>query len=280
MNTQPRVNFFKDRGHYYVNEELVDGMTMAQCRDAGGIPSVTTKIASWNDDGLIFWKIGENVEAAYNCIDAAVAASSTLEEFRVLTAEEFYRVHNELRLGQKMHDAMFKVISTAIPMVSFQKFFTAHADPEVKALVFSAKAAYAWLLDLCAQGIAEKKLYSKEHGISGTADYSGMVNTKEGESLPGGVDWKCKYIKKHPGFSTKTGEMLTFRGPKKEDNHRMQLGAYGRVEEWQHGWICYISTNPDVQGIKPIWYDKAELIKGYRAYANISSAYDILNGFK
>ena len=71
--------------------------------------------------------------------------------------------------------------------------------------------------------------------------------------------------------------MKTFRGPKKEVNHRMQLGAYGRVEGWEHAWIVVISTNPDVQGIKPIWYDKAELVKGYKAYAHVSRAYDILN---
>jgi hypothetical protein len=252
---------------------------MATCREQGGIPSVTTKIANWNDPGLMFWKIGENVEAAYNCIDAAISSKATLEDFRRLTAEEFYRVHNEMRLGNLIHEILEQAITTAIPLQNFQQFFTGHADSQIQNLMFSCKAAYAWGLEVISQGSAEKIIYSKEYGISGTADVDGMIRTKAEDLLRGGIDWKTKYIKKHPGFG-KEGQRLALKGPKKEDNHRMQLGAYGRVQEWEHGWICYVSTNPDVQGIKPIWYSKEELVKGYRAYAYISKAYDILNGYE
>lgn len=279
MNNTPNIMHFRDRGHYYLNGILVDDLTMATCREQGGIPSVTTKIGSYMDPGLMFWKIGENIEAAFNSIDAAIACDADLEQFRVLVADEYYRMHNEMRLGTKIHYIMDKALTEGILLQNFQQFFAGHADSEIKDLVFSCKAAFAWALDTISQGRFEHTIYSKEHGISGTCDGTGMVATPKGDHLIGGIDWKCKRIKIHPGFKA-DGQMKAMKGPKKEDAHRMQLGAYGRVEGWEHAYICVISTNPDVQGIKPIWYDKAELVKGYRAYANIAAAYEILNGYR
>ena len=180
MNTNPNVSNFRDRGHYYVNGILMEDMTMAKCRDAEGIPSVTTKIANWQDDGLVFWKIMENIDAAYNCIEPAMKNQVSIEDWRRLVADEFYRVHNEMRMGTLIHDVMNHMWLNTVPLPAFNQIFAGQAAPEIQDLVFSCKAAYAWLLDHRPQGFSEKILFSKEHGISGTADYSGMVDDKHG----------------------------------------------------------------------------------------------------
>lgn len=269
---------WKDRGHYYLNRVLMEGMTMAQCRDAGGLPSVTTKISSWLDDGIVFWKIDENVEAAYNCIDRAVSISASLDEFRKMVADEFYRVHTELIVGDMVHDIMDKLIKNAVKLEHFSQFFPEYAAPMIREIPLSIKAAYAWFLDNTDQAASEKLIYNEASGIAGTADVSGMVRDESGNLAVGGVDWKSKFIKKHPGFK-KDNTMRAFQ-VRKNPQHVMQLGAYGKEEGWNHGWVVIISTNPDVQGIKPMFYDQAALAKGYKIYAHTARAYDIQNGFR
>ncbi len=267
---------FKDDGHYYLNEMLIEGMTKAQCRDQGGIPSVTTKIGSWNDNGIIFWKINENIEAAYAVLDRA--NDITLEDFKKIVADEFYRTHNYIRLGTRIHDVLGKAINQGIPNNGFVAFYKAHAHESVADLFESVQIAYEWYLETVSQCHAEVVLYDKEAGISGTCDIDGVITTPDGAIIPGGVDWKCSFIKRHPGFRKTDGRQKSF-GKSKDIKHKMQLGPYGRVRGWRGAYLVYISTNPLVPGIQVQYYDEADLHEGFRAYAYIARAYDVINGF-
>lgn len=269
---------FQDRGHYYVEGVLMESMTMAQCRDQGGLPSVTTKLDTYNPSSLMFWKIDENIQAAYRCIDSALRMDTTLDEFRKLVADEFYRVNNQLIVGTAVHAIMEKLIKNGVTLKQFSDFFHEYADHLVRQIPISIRQAYAWYLDNCKNAACEKLIFDKKSGIAGTADVSGMVNDDGGVAAVGGVDWKSKFIKDHPGYK-KDGTMKALRY-RKDPKHMMQLGAYGKVEGWKHGWVVVVSTNPEVQGIKPIYYGIEDLKKGYQAYAHISIAYDTINGFR
>jgi hypothetical protein len=60
----------------------------------------------------------------------------------------------------------------------------------------------------------------------------------------------------------------------------MQLGAYGRVENWAKAFLVTISTNPLIPGIQVHEYSTDQLREGYAAFQHLSQAYDILNGFR
>jgi len=267
---------YQDRGHYYLNGVLNSELTKAKCRDAGGIPSVTTKIDSWTDSGLMFWKIGENLEAAYAVLDKSIGLS--LADFKELVAIEYYRTHNALRLGTFIHDILHQLISNGIENRLFMSFFKEYADPQIQELFESVQMAYEWYLEHFDQAQSEKILYEKDTGISGTCDLTGMLLSPDGTKIVGGADWKCTYVKKHPGYYKKDGKMKSL-GIKKSNDNKMQLGAYGKVLGWEGAYIVKISTNPMVSGIQPQWYSKEELVKGYTAYAHVARAYDIFNGF-
>jgi hypothetical protein len=268
---------FQDRGHYYVEGILMEGMTMAQCREQGGLPSVTTILDHWQSPGLTFWKINENVEAAYRCIDSALRMDTSLDEWKKLVADEFYRVNNHLQVGTDVHDIMEKLIKNGVSLDQFSDFFHEYASFRIRNVPISIRQAYAWYLDNCKNAACEKIIYDKANRIAGTADVSGMVRDDKETLGVGGVDWKHRFIKQHPGYK-KDGTMKALRYSK-DEKHMMQVGAYGKVEKWMHAWVVVISTNPDVQGIKPMFYGFEELKKGYMAYAHISRTYDILNKF-
>jgi hypothetical protein len=267
---------FRDDGHYYLNGVLIDRMTKAQCRDQGGLPSVTTKTGSWNDEGLIFWKIDENIQAAYAVLDGAIGVS--LDDFRKLVAEEFYRTHNYIRLGTAIHDVLNKLAKQGIRNDIFMSWYREHCPPETAEFFESVQMAWSWYQEHVEQGMTELILCDKETGIAGTCDVNGLIISPDGEHLPGGVDWKCTYVKKHPGYRKSDGVMKSF-GIKKDIKNQMQAGAYGRVLGWKGAYIVKISTNTLVPGIQAQWYSHEDLIKGYKMYAYIARAYDLINGF-
>ncbi|RLC32367.1 MAG: hypothetical protein DRH37_00735 [Deltaproteobacteria bacterium] len=267
---------YQDRGHYYVNGVLTDHMTKAKCRDAGGIPSVTTKIDSWTDSGLVFWKIRENIDAAYRVIDSGIGVSA--EDFRKLVADEFYRVHNELFLGSYIHDILDKLIKNGVENRLFMSFYKEYADRQITDLFESVQMAYEWYREHVDQAKTEQVLYDQELRISGTCDVNGMIISPDGTKVPGGVDWKCSYVKKHPGYKKADGTMKSF-GFSKSVDYSMQLGAYGRVCGWKGAYIVKVSTNPLIPGVQALWYDQEELLKGYKIYGHVARAYDLINGY-
>lgn len=267
---------FRDDGHYYINGILMEGMTKAQCRKEGGLPSVTTKIGSWNDDGLIFWKIDENIQAAYAVLGDAIGVS--LEDFRAMVASEFYRTHNYIRLGTDIHAVLYNLVRNTVRQDKFMSWYKEYSPPSVADQFESVQMAYEWYKEHVKQGVSELVVYDKETGIAGTADINGLIVTPDGETIPGGVDWKCTYVKKHPGYRKADGAMKSF-GIKKDIKNQMQAGAYGRVLGWKGAYIVKISTNTMVPGVQAQWYNQEDLIKGYKAYAYIARAYDIINGY-
>ena len=276
---------FKDKGHYYLNGKLMEDFTLAKCREEGGIVSVTTILENYTPPGLVFWKIDENIECAYDMMPSAFRVQATLPEFRKMVADEFYRTHNHLVIGDVFHKAMAMAISQAVSLDMFNEFWRAHADTKVWDIVEAAKMAYEWLLEHTEGGKAEVEVYDKDRFLAGTADYSGRLMddsgsylSESGEPAIRGLDWKTKFIKRHPGFSKKTGEILALP-IKKDPKHPMQLGAYGRVLGWHGGWIINVSTNPDIPAIKPVYYDGAAIVQGYQAFGHLNRTFRIMNNF-
>jgi hypothetical protein len=265
---------YQDRGHYYVDEVLIDGLTMAKCREAGGIPSVTTKLANWSSPSLKFWAIEENLNAAYKVLNGMEMDRETFDR---LVKEEFYRVHNHLHIGTLVHDIMDKLIKNSVKLSEYSMFFREYADPKIIELLDSVESAYEWFLLVAKNGVSEKIIYDKDRLIAGTADFSGF-SMDDGKLKRTGIDWKTKYIKKHPGYSSVTKEMKSFK-IRKEDSYKMQLGAYGAVERWEIAYNVFISSNPDVPGIQVQKFSTKDLVDGYQAFHHISKTYDILNGF-
>jgi hypothetical protein len=268
---------FQDRGHYYLNGVLVPDMTMSKCRDEGGVASVTTKIANWNDQNLMFWHIEENVEAAYSVMGANLDTHVTLEEYRKLVADEYYRTHNHLKIGTLVDQFITAAIDQTIALPLFYDFFMTTRAPEISSMYESIRSAYEWYLENVTQGKAQVKVYDKKNMIAGTADVSGMIKDQEGKTIPGGVDFKTKYIKTHPGYKKDGGPKSI---PVKRDiKHKLQLGAYGKALGWEGAYALTISTNPLVPGVIPHWYSLDELKEGYTIFAHIGRAYDLQNGF-
>lgn len=267
---------YRDRGHYYVDGVLIDGMSKVQCRQQGGIPSVTTKIANWASPNLMFWKIEENLKAAYEILDVSIGMS--FDDFKKAVADEYYRVHNEIKLGTAVHEILDKLIKNSVESRLFMSFYQDYADPSISELFESVQLAYDWFKSYVKQGISESIVYDKTSRIAGTCDVNGRIITPDNGEVVGGVDWKCSYVKKHPGWRKKDNVMKSL-GFKKTDDYRMQLGAYGKVLEWEGAYIVKISTNPMVPGIQPMFFPKEELVKGYTAYAHVARAWDILNGY-
>ena len=264
---------YKDNGHYYVDGALIDNLTVSKCRDLGGIPSVTTKLEYYSPPGLKFWAIEENLIAAYEILNGN---EMTIDEFIDRTREEFYRTHNHLVIGTLVHDILDKLIKNAVKMKEFNLFYRTYADTKIIELADSVYEAYQWFNDVSSGGVSEKIVYDKEKRIAGTADFSGIIKFN-GKRIRGGIDWKTKYVKRHPGFR-KDGRKKSL-GIKKDVKHQMQLGAYGAVEVWEAAYIVNISTNPDVPGIMVHEYSANDLVKGYKMFTGIAKTFDIAHGY-
>lgn len=255
---------------------LIDGMTQAQCRDAKGQPSVTTVLEYWSSPSLMFWKIGENVEASYEILDMVVQAQPSLEEYVRMVADQYYKTHRYLANGTMIHNVMDRAIKDAVLGQNYMEFYESYAEPAAMDFIYSCSQAYQWFEDKRIQVESEIAVYDEEKMVAGTADISGMIYDKDGREILGGADWKGKDTK-HPGLK-KDGTMRTIKAGR-TDAHLMQLGAYGRVLGWQGAWLIYISTNPMVHAYKAIWYSKEDLDKGYVAYGYLRRAYKTLFGF-
>lgn len=269
---------FEDKGHYYVDHQLIDGMTITECRKAGGIVSVTTKLDFFNPLSLVFWKINQNIESAYNCIQSASEQSVSMDEWKIMVRNEFYKNNNQLSVGSATHDFIASIIKNGIQPSIFSEFFDQYATKEIDHMKMAIKLAINWFNNTTKLGEVEKIVYDKELGVAGTVDYSGVIKDPNGNEVIGGIDWKTKSINKHPGYK-KNGETKAVPWYK-DKRHQQQLGAYARIAKWQGAYIVYISTNYIIPVIKAIWYDKEDLIKGWKMYSAISNAFDYCNGFK
>jgi hypothetical protein len=280
----------EENAHWY------DGMgeprheaTMKEARELGLLPSPTSVSKNWRKPYVETWQLNEalKVALARPQMDPEDVTRELAEEIK----DEVYAKSREAsERGHKVHELNRRQLSGQI--VYFDDL-----EDDILALY---EPVYHWIKEHVVSGIAETVYVNKFWGYAGTIDWWGNLTDWPGTVVM--LDWKTQGIKKcykrgpmplpdgTPKFLYPEGQphkiMANFY-----DEWPWQLGAYvgaltdtmsrqgATVPERIQCGSVVISTNPEFPGIAIKWWSDAEIVRGWRVFLNLLSAWRLINDF-
>jgi hypothetical protein len=255
-----------EKGHWYDdNGTLFDNPSAEDIKRLNLHKSVTEIIGYLKNKGITDWSINQNVLYAYKLSN--LAADMEFERFRSEVHAEERRANNHADIGKQLHSYMELAISEAISLSALHSHFLAFSGPGIKGCEASIRMAYQWLLSLHPESLSvEKTVADCDSGVYGTIDVLGKMRfPNQTQAQLTVIDWKGKFIKKHPGFK-KDGITMKTLPIENNKNWKIQVGGYSKAVGALQGAVCAISVNPIVPGIKVFYYNKEDVLSGYKVF--------------